>query len=510
MDIEDKYYVLSKDKTIFPHNYTFMSNKVIHKYMFKKRSPYMFFSQIKLFENAKITKIDDGVFTTNDLEIQEIKHIKDFELWENENFCEYMIKTYKCSIVYVKCHTQKIHLLAVSVCGLNLKYIDDQDDELCLRAVTKNGMALQHVKNKTDKIKIAAITNNSYAIQFIDNPTREMCIIAVKKCGYVLKFIKNQNQTEEICICAIENHSMAFDSVVNKTVSIIETTIKKFGGYINIAEVITIDLIISAVKTAPWIIQYKRVIPLITDELLSQLIDINYKCFNHMDEKSQTIEMCEKMMHINPLTYAHIKSTIIKKQLQDLFIQIMSEKYKLYYNFAKIYVEYLDSKLKLINRETMTFLFTTFSISDLKIIIKQRNKIYDLFVDFITFDVITKYGIKYESENSYNMSLSYNELRHEHYTLLNSLVFVPPSSLVELLNGNIVDVNIHKKNVFDHVEVNNFVDFHNYKDDIEHDEYILETHIIDGMEQKIKRKVYSISYEEMDSWSTFLENEKSV
>lgn len=62
--------------------------------------------------------------------------------------------------------------------GLELRYIDDQTEEMCLIAVRQNGYSLRCVRNKTLDICLEAIKENPKAIRFVTN--REMKKICQK------------------------------------------------------------------------------------------------------------------------------------------------------------------------------------------------------------------------------------------------------------------------------------------------------------------------------------------
>lgn len=86
-------------------------------------------------------------------------------------------------------------LAAVAADGLNLRYIDaeDQTDELCLAAVQQNGMAYQYVAvaRQTEQIKKAAIAQNGLALQFIPDLSGSIvdCSGAVRNNGLALEFV---------------------------------------------------------------------------------------------------------------------------------------------------------------------------------------------------------------------------------------------------------------------------------------------------------------------------------
>jgi hypothetical protein len=112
--------------------------------------------------------------------------IKDFYMWENEEFCK----------------------LAVSEADTyNLVFVRNQPDEICKLAVKHDYRALEYVINQTDEICKLAVSNHAYALEFVKDQTEEICMAAVQQDGKALRFVNKQ--TKEICKAAIQQDGYA-------------------------------------------------------------------------------------------------------------------------------------------------------------------------------------------------------------------------------------------------------------------------------------------------------------
>ncbi len=150
------------------------------------------------FQNKNKSKAD-SIF------IEKIIDLKDWNEWENENFCLEAVKKNRCSLLFVKNQTEKICLEAVKRDGYSLVNVKKQTEKICLEAVRTCGLALKFVKNQTEEICFEAVKCNSYALQFVKNQTEEICLEAIKENGYILKYV--ENQTEKILEVAKKNPS---------------------------------------------------------------------------------------------------------------------------------------------------------------------------------------------------------------------------------------------------------------------------------------------------------------
>ena len=392
------------------------------KNLYHRSMPYLYFAKVKLLDNSKINKIQNDVLMTESLEILSIGHISELDLWSDDNFCEYVVQHYRGSIIYVVNRTDRVCMFAVKKDGMNLKYIDIQWPELCMAAVEENGMALQYVIKKTEDICMKAIEQSSCAIRFVNDPTDKMKMRAVEKDGYTIRFIKDQ--TEELCVAAIKNWPGAYSYFTIKTPLILEAAIEKCGSYISMTNFPTEQMILIAMKTCPYVLIIKEIRQLLTNEGFLKCVKINWQCLEFID--SQTYEMCEEAVKQNGFAYRHIKSNEHKKLLWCLALKILEEKYKLHNEFVELYKQYLKNKQEELTIEfQLNYFFSSFLLEDLKKIVKQHAEIYDEiyykmcdYKFYIIKDFLEKYGINYSDEESYDLSVRYNEMNHEHYNLI--------------------------------------------------------------------------------------------
>lgn len=490
--------------------YTVIPSENIKNYTEHFNTPYLYYAIVTI-PNVAVTipNNETNTIVTNKIEIIDYQHIKELDLWNDNDFCEFMATTHKGSMKYIKVHTSKIHLLAVTKDGESLKYINDQTIELQTVAVNQNGMALQYVKNKTNEIQLLAIKNNPYAIQFSENPTNEMCLLAVNSAGYVLRFISPKYQTEEICIAAINNWPNAFQYVHNKTPLIIKKAIENFGHFIYEVEDVTPELILLAIKTCPHVLKFEKVKQLLTPELCMNIMELNYKCFQYIE--NQTYEMCNIALNQNVFQYIHIKSNTFKEQFSAIVIDKLMQKYKSYNNFVQKYRLYLGNNKTCTTKDQAKFMFSEFSLEELKIIIEQFNEIYNEVFNIISSmeydnikEFLLKYNIEYKDKENYFWSNSYNELEEEHYELIKSLVVSDLHLICGLLNGKLFDVEIINELIFDFLTINESgdVDFYDEDDEINNDDSLVEHHIVNGIECNKNRVNHCSSFVDLESFDT--------
>ncbi len=143
---------------------------------------------ITIPETAKVCHFKNKS-KANSIFIEKVINLKDWNEWENENFC----------------------LEAVKQNGKALYYVENQTEEICLEAVKQNGNALQFVKNQTEEMCLKAVKQYGNALEYVKNQTEEICLKAVKQNGNALQFVKNQ--TEEICLEAVKQNGNAFYSL---------------------------------------------------------------------------------------------------------------------------------------------------------------------------------------------------------------------------------------------------------------------------------------------------------
>jgi len=174
----------------------------IHLHLYNGRHPCLYFSEVRLLPDSVMIEKQDGSFITRSLEILEVHHIRDLQLWDDDKFCEYVVDHYDDAFRYVRSQSYKVQLMAVKRNGNNLQYIDKQTHELCLEAVKQYGLAIRYAKIISHDICWAALENNIHAYNFIESPTLEMQKFIVKKDKYGISLIKDQ--TVELCNLAIE------------------------------------------------------------------------------------------------------------------------------------------------------------------------------------------------------------------------------------------------------------------------------------------------------------------
>jgi hypothetical protein len=122
-----------------------------------------------------------------------------------------------------------LELLAVKEAGLNLKYIDDQTDDICLEAVKQDGVALKYVTDQTDEICLEAIQNDCEALQYVDYDikTEDFCLCAINNDPYALKYA--DTQTESMCLIAIKQNPHLIQYVQKQTENICIEAVKQDG-----------------------------------------------------------------------------------------------------------------------------------------------------------------------------------------------------------------------------------------------------------------------------------------
>ena len=151
--------------------------------------------EVEILDDS-LVHVENNKFKANKFYLHPKVSLKDFEQWNNLEFCK----------------------LAVQQNGFALKYISEekQTEEICSTlfeckleasllsklAVQQNGYALQFVKKQTEEICKLAVQQNAYALQFVKDQTEEICKLAVQKNGHLLQYVKKQ--TEEICKLAIQ------------------------------------------------------------------------------------------------------------------------------------------------------------------------------------------------------------------------------------------------------------------------------------------------------------------
>lgn len=145
--------------------------------------------------------------------INNIINLKDWDMWENQEFYLNALEKNPLSLQYVKAQTEEICFKAVKQNGLALQHIKNQNKALCLEAVKQNGAALQFAKDcaQTDTF----CSKNDLYSTYVENQDYALCLEAVRQCGYALQYVKNQN--EYICLEAVkQTEGGAFKYVKNQ------------------------------------------------------------------------------------------------------------------------------------------------------------------------------------------------------------------------------------------------------------------------------------------------------
>lgn len=190
--------------------------------------------------------------------------IKDFYMWENEEFC-------KNSVSQADTY--------------NLVFVRNQPDEICKLAVKHDYRALEYVINQTDQICKIAVSNHGFALEFVKDQTDDICEIAVKN-GYGLEFVKVQ--TDEICKIAVSKNGRALQYVINQTYELCKLAVSQNGHALEFVKVQTGELCQLAVSQNAYALKYVRNQ---TDEMYVLAVSQNPFALEYV--KVQTDESCQ-------------------------------------------------------------------------------------------------------------------------------------------------------------------------------------------------------------------------
>ena len=188
--------------------------------------------------------------------------IKDFYMWENEEFCKISVSqadTY--NLVFVRNQPDEICKLAVKHDYRALEYVINQTDEICKIAVSNHGFALEFVKDQTDDICKMAV-KNGYGLEFVKVQTDEICKMAVSKNGRALRWVKDQ--TDELCKLAVSQNGHALEFVKVQTGDICQLALWQTEYALQYVRNQTDDMCVLAVSKNPFALEYVKVQ---TDEL---------------------------------------------------------------------------------------------------------------------------------------------------------------------------------------------------------------------------------------------------
>lgn len=72
---------------------------------------------------------------SNKIVIEKIIDIKDWEMWENNEFCNEAVKKYGLALEFVKNQTEAVCLQAIKQSSFSFKFVKNQTEALCLEAI---------------------------------------------------------------------------------------------------------------------------------------------------------------------------------------------------------------------------------------------------------------------------------------------------------------------------------------------------------------------------------------
>jgi hypothetical protein len=196
--------------------------------------------------------------------------IKDFYMWENEEFCKNSVSqadTY--NLVFVRNQPDEICKLAVKHDYRALEYVINQTDDICKIAVSNHGFALEFVKDQTDDICKMAV-KNGYGLEFVKVQTDEICKIALIKNGRALRYVILQ--TDELCKLAVSQNGHALEFVKVQTGELCQLAVSQNAHALKYVINQTDDICQLAVSKNPFVLEYVKVQ---TDELCQLAVSHN-------------------------------------------------------------------------------------------------------------------------------------------------------------------------------------------------------------------------------------------
>ena len=179
--------------------------------------------EVEILDDSSVY-VEKNKFKADKFNLQQKVLLKDFEQWNNLEFCKLAVQENGFALQFVKEQTDEICLtieaklqsklkasllskLAVQQNGIALQYVKEQTEEICKLAVQQDGYALTYVKDQTEEICKFAVQQDGYALQYVKEQTDEICKLAVQKNGPALQYVKEQ--TEEICKLAVQQNGKA-------------------------------------------------------------------------------------------------------------------------------------------------------------------------------------------------------------------------------------------------------------------------------------------------------------
>ena len=410
----------------------FINVNELHNNLYNiNNQPYMFYTSVVVPDDALVC---NKLYTYNStkLIINEFKHIKLHELWDDELFCKRVVIKYKGTLRYVRKKTNLICMIATLIDGDSLKYVNDQTIEMCYCAVIDDGNAIQYIKEQTTDLCYAAIKQNPYALQYIKNQTPDLCLFAVSRAGQLLQFI--DNQTEEICLAAIDNYVNAFYDVKIKTDKIIKHAIAKAGSIILSIETPSIELILSAIKTAPYILSHDKFKKLINYQDWLKIMKINGLAIKYM--VTPTFQLCYEAVKQNGFALGCIKDNKVYEELYSTGLEQVNKA------LTDLYILINKCKTQNINIVLLTEknIYTNIKLIQFKELYMQLyNTVYFKMAttDYtILKPIFKKYKIKYNNHAHYNFCMTYNNLHDQHCLLIRAIIINDIYYLFKYLTGD--------------------------------------------------------------------------
>ena len=196
--------------------------------------------------------------------------IKDFYMWENEEFCRISVSqadTY--NLVFVRNQPDEICKLAVKHDYRALEYVINQTDEICKIAVSNHGFALEFVKDQTDDICKMAV-KNGYGLEFVKVQTDEICKMAVSKNGRALQYVLLQ--TDELCKLAVSQNGHALEFVKVQTGELCQLAVSQNAYALQYIRNQTDEMCVLAVSQNPFALEYVKIQ---TDEICKLAVSHN-------------------------------------------------------------------------------------------------------------------------------------------------------------------------------------------------------------------------------------------
>lgn len=128
----------------------------------------------------------------------------------------------------------------------DLKYIENQKDEVCMAAIQRDPVALFDVKKQTPEICMTAIKQKGEMVGVVKNQTPEICMAAVLNDPWSISYIKNPSL--EVCMAALHQDPRVFDFIKNRPPEICLTTMERNNETILHVSVTTRDRFMSVLE----------------------------------------------------------------------------------------------------------------------------------------------------------------------------------------------------------------------------------------------------------------------